>query len=115
MLADVITPVSIYLKAREAFPNSILLESSDYHGNENSFSYVCCNPISSIKVQNDVIERIFPDGHKSSEKITKEMDIPNEIHKFSQKFDADEQKFKFINNGLFGYINYDAVQYFEDI
>ena len=115
ILADTITPVSIYLKIRDKFPNSILLESSDYHGNENSFSYVCCNPISSIKVQYNAIERIFPDGHKSSEKITKEMDIPDEIHKFSRKFEADEQKFKFINNGLFGYINYDAVQYFEDI
>ena len=55
ILADTITPVSIYLKIRDKFPNSILLESSDYHGNENSFSYICCNPIASIKVEDNKI------------------------------------------------------------
>ena len=49
ILADTISPVSVYLKIRDKFPNSILLESSDYHGNDNSFSYICCNPIASIK------------------------------------------------------------------
>ena len=52
ILADTITPVSIYLKIRDNYPNSILLESSDYHANDNSFSYICFNPIASIKVEN---------------------------------------------------------------
>ena len=63
ILADTITPVSVYLKIRDKFPNSILLESSDYHGNDNSFSYVCFNPIASIKVENQKIETQFPDGY----------------------------------------------------
>jgi len=50
LLADTITPVSVYLRLRDRFPNSLLLESSDYHANDNSFSYICCNPIASIKV-----------------------------------------------------------------
>ena len=50
ILADTITPVSVYLKIRDRFPGSILLESSDYHANDNSFSYICCNPIASIRV-----------------------------------------------------------------
>ena len=62
ILADTITPVSVYLKIRDQYPNSILLESSDYHGNDNSFSYICCNPIASISVNHDKIECSFPDG-----------------------------------------------------
>ena len=115
ILADTITPVSIYLKIRDKYPNSILLESSDYHGNENSFSYICCNPIASIKVENGIIMQSFPDGSNKSIEITNGVDVPKEVHNFSQKFDVEDKEFKFINNGLFGYINYDAVQYFEDI
>ncbi len=62
ILADTITPVSIYLKIRDKFPNSILLESSDYHANDNSFSYICCNPIASIKVEDGIISQTYPDG-----------------------------------------------------
>ena len=115
ILADTITPVSIYLKVRDRFPNSILLESSDYHGNENSFSYICCQPIASIKVKdNKVVER-FPDGTKKETLCETDGDIPAMLHDFSQKFETVEQEFKFINNGLFGYVSYDAVRYFEDV
>ncbi len=115
ILADTITPVSIYLKIRDKYPNSILLESSDYHGNENSFSYVCCNPIASISVKDQVVTEAFPDGKLSSTRCDNPLEVPEKIHTFSQKFESENQKFKFINNGLFGYIAYDAVRYFEDI
>lgn len=115
ILADTITPVSIYLKIRDRFPNSILLESSDYHANDNSFSYICCNPIASIKVENDVIFQTFPDGSTKSNNA-RNISVTDEIHKFTQRFKVDSSKtFKFINNGIFGYTNYDAVTYFEDI
>ncbi len=115
ILSDTITPVSIYLKIRDNFPNSILLESSDYHGNENSFSYICFNPIASISIENGKISQYFPDGKHHVIDIDDSVDVPLEIHHFSQKFEAEDQKFKFINNGLFGYISYDAVQFFEEI
>ena len=115
ILADTITPVSIYLKIRDTFPNSILLESSDYHGNENSFSYVCCNPIASITVKDQMVTETFPDGSVNQTQCKVADEIPMMIHEFSQKFATENQKFKFINNGLFGYIGYDAVKYFEDI
>ncbi|MFS4469450.1 anthranilate synthase component I family protein [Maribacter sp. 2210JD10-5] len=115
MLADTITPVSIYLKIRDRFPNSILLESSDYHANDNSFSYICCNPIASIKVENEIIFEQFPDGSQQETPIGTSTDVVETINKFSQKFKADNNDFKFINNGLFGYMSYDAVRYFEDI
>ncbi len=115
ILADTITPVSIYLKIRDKYPNSILLESSDYHGNENSFSYICCNPIAGITVQHNEIIMSFPDGKIEQQNIDSQTDVPKIVHDFSQKFSTENQEFKFINNGLFGYINYDAVQYFEEV
>ncbi|SKB67320.1 anthranilate synthase component 1 [Salegentibacter holothuriorum] len=115
LLADTITPVSVYLKVRDKYPNSLLLESSDYHANDNSFSYICCNPIASIKVQNEMITEVFPDGSKKTTKITPGVNVPNQIQEFSKQFETEDSNFKFINNGLFGYIAYDGVRYFEDL
>ncbi len=116
ILADTITPVSIYLKIRDTYPNSILLESSDYHANDNSFSYICFNPIASIKVENETITQHFPDKSSYSTKIDDNTNVSEEIHQFTKRFKVNsETDFKFINNGIFGYIAYDAVRYFEDI
>ena len=115
ILADTITPVSVYLKIRDKFPNSILLESSDYHANDNSFSYICCNPIASIKVQNEVITKEFPDGTEEEIHISKETEVTKEIDSFGKQFKIEKQDFKFITNGLFGFMAYDAVRYFESI
>ena len=115
LLADTITPVSVYLKIRDKYPNSLLLESSDYHANDNSFSYICCNPIASIKIENEQIIEIFPDGSKSTTPVTKEIKVPERIQEFSKQFNTETSSFKFINSGLFGYIAYDGVQYFENI
>jgi len=115
ILADTITPVSVYLKIRDKFPNSILLESSDYRANDNTFSYICCNPIASIKVKDEQITQLFPDNSANEITINSETDVVEIIHDFSKKFKTESNGFKFINNGLFGYISYDAVRYFEDI
>ena len=113
ILADTITPVSIYLKIRDQFPNSILLESSDYHANDNSFSYICFNPIGSITVNNNKIIQKFPDGSRTTKKAEL---VVEAIDQFKNRFKVkSEKKFKFINNGLFGYTSYDAVKYFEDL
>jgi anthranilate synthase component 1 len=115
LLADTVTPVSIYLKLRDKFPNSILLESSDYHGNENSFSFICCEPFAGIKAENEELEIKYPDGSIEKKSITKEMSIPAEIEAFAKKFETGETDVKFVSNGLFGYIVYDAIRYFEDL
>lgn len=115
ILADTLSPVSIYLKIRDKFPNSMLLESSDYHGNDNSFSYICCNPIASIKMQGNTLTKTYPDQSKESSTI-KNSEVTNEIHQFTKQFETQtNDEFKFINNGLFGYTSYDAVKYFETI
>ena len=108
--------MSIYLKVRDQYPNSILLENSDYRATDNSFSYVCFNPIASIKVLNDKVFQSFPDGSENNLKILETTDVPEIFHEFSQKFSTDlTEKFKFITSGIFGYTAYDAVRYFEDI
>ncbi|MDA0177214.1 anthranilate synthase component I family protein [Mesoflavibacter profundi] len=113
ILADTITPVSIYLKIRDKYPNSILLESSDYHANDNSFSYVCFNPIASIKVDDKSITQTFPDGSVMRNKVK---NVTQMMHKFTKRFKVDsDTDFKFINNGIFGYTAYDAVKHFEDV
>lgn len=115
ILADTITPVSIYLKIRDKFPNSILLESSDYHTADNSFSYICCNPIASIKIENGIVFKTYPDGASEEISITTKTNIPAIIQDFASQFKPEKNNFKFINNGLFGFTSYDAVQYFEKI
>jgi anthranilate synthase component 1 len=116
ILTDTITPVSVYYKIRDKYPNSILLESGDYHRNHKNFSYICFNPIASIKVENEVISETFPDGSTTSLNIVEDVNVANEIHNFTKRFDVQtDEDFKFINNGIFGYTAYDAVRYFEDV
>ncbi len=116
ILTDTITPVTVYYKIRDKYPNSILLESGDYHRSHKNFSYICFNPIATIKVENEVISETFPDGSSTSIDITENVILVDEIHNFTKKFDVtSEDNFKFINNGIFGYTAYDAVRYFEDI
>lgn len=115
MLADTLTPVSVYLRLRDKFPNSLLLESSDYHANDNSFSYICCNPIASIEVKNGEIAQHYPDGKKASITIQEDTNVPAILDSFAASFSSEETNLKFINNGLFGFMAYDAVQYFENI
>lgn len=116
ILTDTITPVSVYYKIRDKYPNSILLESGDYHKSHKNFSYICFNPIASIKVENEIISQTFPDGSATSMEITEKVHVVDEIYNFTKKFDTkSEEDFKFINNGIFGYTAYDAVRYFEDV
>ena len=115
ILADTITPVSVYLKLRDVFPHSLLLESSDYYANNNDFSYICCNPIASIELKNNILTTHFPDKSLKVEKVNSMLDIPERIHKFSQQFESERFPFKFISNGIFGYVAHDAVDRFENI
>jgi anthranilate synthase component 1 len=115
MLADTNTPVSIYLRLRDKFPCSILLESTDYHGGQNSFSFICCNPIATFKIIDGMLIESYPDGVEVIAEA-KSIDIPARLNEFAQKFEMDNTKeFGFVGNGLFGYSTYDAVKYFDDI
>lgn len=115
IIADTLTPVSAYLKLRDIFPNSILLESSDYDGRTNNYSYICCNPISTISIKNNDLKITYPDGKNIIKKNLNNDQVTREIESFSNKFDCKKYNYKFITNGLFGYIAHEAVSYFEKI
>ena len=105
--------MSIYLKLRDKFENPILLESSDYHGADDSFSYICCEPIARFEVKGDQFKQSLPGSVTEGEVSGK--DVMTKLDDFVASFQVSENPFKFINNGLFGYIGYDAVQHFENI
>jgi anthranilate synthase component I len=115
LLADTLTPVNIYLKLRDVYAGSILLESSDYHGHENSLSFICCDPIASFQAKNDAVEIQYPDGVVKEHKVSKVGQITELLEEFRQAFDVPKSTGKYVNCGLFGYLSYDSVRFFEDV
>jgi len=115
ILADTITPVSTYLKLRDQFPNSLLLESSDYHSKENSYSYICCEPQFKFKVSgNKVLEEHL--GKRTTEiALDHSQSVVDLLSNFASQFEQTSFHFPFTSNGIFGYNTYDSVKYFEDI
>ncbi|MGB0932499.1 MAG: anthranilate synthase component I family protein, partial [Chitinophagales bacterium] len=114
MLADTVTPVSIYLRLRDKYANSLLLESTDYHSKENSFSYICCQPIARFEVTGGQVRQELPDGSNQTNAANRET-LVGLLDGFVNSFEHVESRFDFIDNGIFGYCNYDAVRYFEDL
>lgn len=115
LLADTLTPVSIFLRIREHFPLSVILESADYHAMHNSFSYIACDPIASFMIDNDIVTQTFPDGTKEVFSLKEKKDAVGVLKSFANRFKQTENEHNFISNGLFGHITYDSVAYFEDI
>ncbi len=115
MLADLQTPVGIYLKIRDLYTNSVLLESSDYHGTENSYSFIGFAPIGGISVNNFIITENYPEGSQIKTNVIDKMTVANRFDTFLKSFTIQENGNKPIINGLLGYTSYESIQYFEDI
>jgi anthranilate synthase component 1 len=115
MLADTITPVSIYLRIRDVFPNSLLLESSDYHGNENSYSFICLKPIAGFEADRGTVTESYPDGTVVKTELTDYSGLKEKFRKFLESFEQQNDQSGAVINGLFGYTSYDAIRYFETI
>jgi len=115
MLADLQTPVGIYLQIRDLYTNSVLLESSDYHGVENSYSYIGFCPIGGISVNRFVITEEYPDGSKISTPVTDKMTVADRFDVFLKSINIENDGIEVLANGLFGYSSYESVQYFEDV
>ena len=115
ILADTVTPVSIYLRLRTLYPKSILLESSDYHGNENAYSFICFNPVANFTVNNGSVVKSLPGSEPEKFNLTKERSLDKELDTFLETFNVDSNEIELPTNGLFGYINFDAIQHFENI
>lgn len=115
LLADIMTPVSIYLRIRDIYPNSLLLESSDYHGNENSYSFICMKPMAGFEADNGVVTETYPDGSKITSEINDTQMFNSRFSAFTSAFIQSGDPGEVPVNGLFGYVSYDAVKYFEKI
>ena len=115
LLADIITPVSIYLRIRDIYPNSLLLESSDYHGNENSYSFICMKPIAGFEADMGFVSETYPDGSSIVTEIKDKQTFNTRFSAFMNSFIQSDLPTDIPVNGLFGYLSYDAVEYFEKI
>lgn len=110
MPADLQTPVGIYLKLRDLYPQSALLESSDYHTVQNSFSYIAIDPIGHFMVKDDTVSILYPDGNTHHRAIGTQ--VMDSLSEYVGSFDVEGHSSA---NGLFGYTAYDAVRYFDKV
>ncbi len=115
ILADIITPVSIYLKIRDIYPNSLLLESSDYHSKENSFSFICMDPLAELSVLRGICTTSSPGSDPIRTPVNGESGVVALLNQFISSFEITSQPKEMMVDGVFGYSTYDAVQYFENI
>lgn len=112
------TPVGIYLRLRDRFRDTILLESADYHAGENSYSFIGINAIAGIEISNPKeMEYKFPNEEPKKLLIENTLNVPGELWKFMQHFHIEEPAELPVSaaQGLFGYTSYDGVQFFENI
>jgi len=115
ILADTMTPVGIYMRLRDKYPGSILLESNEYGQRSNSYSFICCNPVATFEIDYSTISMATPDGKLEEQDFSIDYDLVKGLENFKNRFDPGTADFPFPTNGLFGYLSYDAVQLFENI
>ena len=115
ILADVITPVAVYIKLRDVFPNSILLEGADFKAGENQYSFICLQPVAGLKATGNQLETRFPDGTLENVSLSDSQEATNALSAYAKAFVPDEDISHIPATGLFGYSTYEAVTYFEDI
>ncbi|MGN6293381.1 MAG: anthranilate synthase component I family protein [Chitinophagaceae bacterium] len=118
MLADVFTPVGIYLRLRDRFRDTVLLESTDSHAAENSYSFICINAIAGIEIRStEMIEFKLPGQEPQKAAIGNAAAVPGILWEFMQRFSitpSAEKEARFAQ-GLYGYTTYDAVQFFDTV
>jgi anthranilate synthase component 1 len=113
MLADLYTPVGIYMRLRDLYPQSALMECADYHNQSNARSFIGVNPIANVAIGHGVASIAYPDGTSLKKEIDKQFGVAEAIHSLIDQIqvtgdDADVC-------GLFGYTSFNAVRYFEHI
>ena len=113
ILGDLITPVSAYLKVRDAYPQSALMESSDYHGGENAKSFIAVHPIGSVSIEHGMGICKYPDNKITETPINEQFTSADLINQFIDSFDITGPESNYC--GLYGYTSFNAVRYFENI
>ena len=113
ILGDLYTPVAAYMRLRDIYPQSALMESSDYHDASNSRSFIGIHPIASVAVSHGVATVTFPDGNNENHEITKNYGTAEAIHTLIDRIHIEGDDASLC--GLLGYTSFNAVRYFEQI
>ena len=113
ILADLYTPVGVYMRLRDLYPQSALMESSDYHDANNSRSFIGLNPIASVAIGHGIANVSYPDGTTIQHEVNKDYRSDNAIHELIDRMEVTGEDAAVC--GLFGYTSFNAVRYFEDI
>lgn len=112
-MGDLHTPVSIYLKLRDSFYQSALLESSDFHVDENSISYIALKPIAMVELNRGVCRMRFPDSLEECKYLTETFTISDALGEFMNRFELIGDVS--CHCGLFGYSSFNSLQYMKNI
>ena len=118
MLADVHTPVGIYLRLRDRFRDTILLESTDHHAAENSYSFICINAIGGIEIKDGVIETKLPGQNEERTPLGGKEPLQDILWNYTKAFEvssSEDARLTRFAQGLYGYFTFDAVQFFETL
>ena len=113
ILADLYTPVGVYMRLRDIYPQSALMESSDYHDKDNSRSFIGINPIASVAIGHGEATVTYPDGSTFSHEVNKDYRSDKAIHALIDHIEVTGEHAEVC--GLYGYTSFNAVRYFEDI
>ena len=113
ILADLYTPVGVYMRLRDLYPQSALMESSDYHDSNNSHSFIGLNPIASVAIGHGIATVTYPNGSTFQHEVNKTYRSDKAIHQLIDHIEVNGEDAK--TCGLFGYTSFNAVRYFEDI
>ena len=113
ILADLYTPVGVYMRLRDLYPQSALMESSDYHDANNSHSFIGINPIANVAIGHGIATISFPDGTTERKPLSANFSSAEAIHTLIDRIQVTGDDAA--DCGLFGYTSFNAVRYFEDI
>ena len=113
ILADLYTPVGVYMRLRDLYPQSALMESSDYHEKDNSRSFIGIEPMASVAIGHGMATITYPDGTTLQHEVNKDYRSDKAIHELIDRIHVEGDDAKLC--GLFGYTSFNAVRYFEDI
>ena len=113
ILADLYTPVGVYMRLRDIYPQSALMESSDYHEKDNSRSFIGINPIASVAIGHGEATITFPNGKTERHEVNKTYRSDKAIHALIDCIQVEGEHAEVC--GLYGYTSFNAVRYFEDI
>lgn len=113
ILADLYTPVGVYMRLRDIYPQSVLMESSDYHDKDNSRSFIGINPMASVAIGHGVATVTYPDGSTFTHEVNRDYRSDKAIHALIDRIEVTGDYANVC--GLYGYTSFNAVRYFEDI